>query len=669
MYFSERLSRRIVCLLLVVCMFVGLVPGVGLAIESGAETTSVVVAETVSIVPHQSLAPPAAISQIFPDARLANEVARALGHSWTTGCIATQEDLNAITELRVFWSFGGPPTVGSLEGVQYLTALTSLWVQGSGLSYQIQDISPLSGLVNLQTLSLSRNQISDLTPLAELTNLQWISLNENQISDISPLAQLKSLSRLELRVNQISDISPLATLTNLNNLYMSWNQVRDISPLANLSGLSIVHLMNNQISDITPLPALLNGYALLQGQNIALEPVFLTNPLVIPNIVRSIDGSLAPEKISDNGAYENGIITWENLEAQETVSYSWHKDTSPIVEGPSYSTPSLESAPHDSDDWGWISFSGTITIPLVAPPLFPDVPDDHWARASILDTHERGIIHGDDAGNFNPGGMLTRAEAAVMLYRVAEEPAVTFVPIFSDVAAGRWYSDAVTWASERGIVRGLGDGRFAPDVPITRQEMATILHRFAIYLSQNMAVSSGSTLDFPDAYQISDWASEAKHWAVYNGLFQGTDEGLLLPLGTANRAEAAVLLMRFIAGLNTDFILTISVAEITLPQGENFRVDVELRNNSGKDHEITYFHLFQSQILSCDSIRVAKYPPLPQIVFFEADSIIRAGWYVGTALEPGTHELRFRAAFWLNWGQDNQQWIEVWSNTIMLTVQ
>ena len=131
-----------------------------------------------------------------------------------------------------------------------------------------------------------------------------------------------------------------------------------------------------------------------------------------------------------------------------------------------------------------------------------------------------------------------------------------------------------------------------------------------------------------------------------------------------------------------DFVLIISVEETSLPQGENFKVNVELKNNSGEGHEIIHTFLFWPFIPGWDLLRddgggIVIDPPQPRSRFFDANSTIRnigtwgdetEGWHIGFTLEPGTHELSFRAAFSLKL-EEGYQHIEVWSNTIMLTVQ
>ena len=168
-----------------------------------------------------------------------------------------------------------------------------------------------------------------------------------------------------------------------------------------------------------------------------------------------------------------------------------------------------------------------------------------WYREAIEFVFWRDLMTGTSFGTFAPNGTLTRAAVATILHRLAGEPAVTFAPIFSDVVADRWYTNAVIWAAQSGIVSGIGDGRFAPNANITREQFATMLHRYAAFMDYDM--SAPALGSHPDSDTISSWAEEAMGWAVYHHLITGTDtQGTLDPGGTATRAQCAVILQRFI---------------------------------------------------------------------------------------------------------------------------
>ena len=121
---------------------------------------------------------------------------------------------------------------------------------------------------------------------------------------------------------------------------------------------------------------------------------------------------------------------------------------------------------------------------------------------------------------------------------------------FSDVKESDWYAKAVSWAESLGIVNGYEDGTFRPGDPITREQLAAILYRYAQYKGQGFQGLWSFKLDFPDAGDVSDWATEAVSWMVMNGVVGGKD-GFLAPGGNASRAEAAAMLQRFCEKIET----------------------------------------------------------------------------------------------------------------------
>ena len=183
--------------------------------------------------------------------------------------------------------------------------------------------------------------------------------------------------------------------------------------------------------------------------------------------------------------------------------------------------------------------------PLAA---FTDLDPAAWYHDGVEYCLQNGLMNGVGNGKFDPNGATSRAMIVTILYRLENEPAVTAANPFTDVAAGQWYTDAVIWASVNNIVAGYGDGRFGPDDAITREQLATILYRYAQSKGEGFKGLWSFKLDFPDAADVSDWANEAMSWMVMNGIINGKD-GKLVPKGEASRAEAATMLQRFCAKL------------------------------------------------------------------------------------------------------------------------
>ena len=175
---------------------------------------------------------------------------------------------------------------------------------------------------------------------------------------------------------------------------------------------------------------------------------------------------------------------------------------------------------------------------------FTDVAEGDWFHDAVQYAYENGLMDGVGDGQFAPNATTNRAMVVTILYRLAGEPAVSGDTEFTDVAAGQWYTDAVTWAAEEGVVNGVSATQFAPGNNITREQLATILFRYA--QAKGYDVSPRADLSgFPDAGDILPYAQEAMAWAVAEGLLQGFEDDTLRPQGTATRAQIATILMRF----------------------------------------------------------------------------------------------------------------------------
>ena len=175
---------------------------------------------------------------------------------------------------------------------------------------------------------------------------------------------------------------------------------------------------------------------------------------------------------------------------------------------------------------------------------FTDVSSSDWFYDAVAYVYENGLMGGTGNNQFSPSVTTTRAMIVTILHRLEGEP-TTGTSAFTDVAAGQWYTDAVAWASANRIVEGYGNGRFGPNDTITREQMATILYRYAQSKGYNVS-STGDLSGYTDAAQVSDWAQTAMGWANAQGLITGNTATTLNPTGSATRAEVATILMRFV---------------------------------------------------------------------------------------------------------------------------
>ena len=176
---------------------------------------------------------------------------------------------------------------------------------------------------------------------------------------------------------------------------------------------------------------------------------------------------------------------------------------------------------------------------------FRDVLDTDWFYEDVLFAHEEGLLTGTAKRTFSPYANTTRAMMATVLWRMDGEPDAASGSRFTDVAGGQWYSGAVAWADENGIVKGYGSGAFGTNDAVTREQFAAMLYRYAQYSGR--VIQTGNDLtSFKDAARVSSWAQDAMLWAVHNGIITGKPGKLLDPQGTATRAEIAAMLRRFV---------------------------------------------------------------------------------------------------------------------------
>ncbi|MGE4353916.1 MAG: S-layer homology domain-containing protein, partial [Oscillospiraceae bacterium] len=208
------------------------------------------------------------------------------------------------------------------------------------------------------------------------------------------------------------------------------------------------------------------------------------------------------------------------------------------------STVDLGTEGYDTT-YGW----GLIDVPEFVSQLmqdsisFSDV-SDHWAEDNIYSCVSRGLFYGMGNGMFMPNSAMNRAMAVTALYRLDGLPYLEdSSDPFEDVQTGQWFTGAIDWASANAIVSGTGNGKFAPEKTISRQELAVMLYRYARYQGLNLSLSAD--LSFNDAEEIAPWAKDAVTWAAGNAIVLGRTNGTFDPNAEASRAEVAAVLVRF----------------------------------------------------------------------------------------------------------------------------
>lgn len=177
---------------------------------------------------------------------------------------------------------------------------------------------------------------------------------------------------------------------------------------------------------------------------------------------------------------------------------------------------------------------------------FTDLNVNAWYHDGVHFCIDEGLMEGYGNGLFGPNDTLSRAQLCQIIYNMEGQPATSGSSVFTDVADGAWYADAVTWAAENGIVGGYGNGKYGPDDPITREQLAAILWRYAKYKGYDVSVGEDTNiLSYTDVADLSEYAIPAMQWACGAGVIEGVTDSTLVPQGDATRAQAAVMLVRF----------------------------------------------------------------------------------------------------------------------------
>lgn len=235
---------------------------------------------------------------------------------------------------------------------------------------------------------------------------------------------------------------------------------------------------------------------------------------------------------------------WGELPPSEWY-YLWlYRCTTEAFEAEYYTTNPTSDEPEEPiqpDKPNYPVLPGHPVQPVEEP--FTDVGAGHKAYRAIRYLYEKGIMDGVGNRKFAPDSTLTRSMVMTILYRLDGKTPVNFSGLFADVAPGMWYSDAIEWAAGCGIVNGVGGGRFDPDGAITREQLAAILQRYAVYKN----LSSTATVNLDKTAQVSQWAASNVQWAVALDLLEGGTS--VNATATANRAEVALAIYGFIQTL------------------------------------------------------------------------------------------------------------------------
>lgn len=251
-------------------------------------------------------------------------------------------------------------------------------------------------------------------------------------------------------------------------------------------------------------------------------------------VIFNVDGAKSSVEIADGKK-----VTKPAAPAKEGYTFDgWYKDAD-FKEAYNFNDPVTES----------ITLYAKFTkIPASDPVVenlpFTDIAKDDWAYEGIKYVYDNNMVKGISETLYGPAMNLTRATLVTLIYRMESEPEAP-VNAFSDITGGAWYEKAVAWAAGNEIVLGVGEGLFAPDNNITREQIAVILYKYTKFKGGDVSKTADLAQQFTDADSVSSWAKDAVAWAVAEGLIKGKGEGNVAPADLATRAEIATVLMRY----------------------------------------------------------------------------------------------------------------------------
>lgn len=512
----------------------------------------------------------AKFTDLFPDANFCRAVIDNMrekdGLVRTADCVLTLRDwatLASIDDLQLE-GYG----IRELTGVEYFPTLMVLNCRDN----EISDLSPLYA-ADLIDLDCGNNQLTEIN-LSHWEKLVYLYCDNNRIAelDISNNTQLfdlicsnnlqatldtsqnPELYFLECENNRLSSLD-LTNNPELRRLWCYRNSMDPETPGNSIKGLETLPRLGSPLWENDPN----KNYFAYFPQNVSehehnWERVWQKNDThhwhncaddncpIVDNTKK--DGYAAHTKVQRNDSTQHWEVcsvcgwgggkanhTYDNNQDTTCNTCGYERTAAPPVppSTPSPSEPDLPDTPPDcpKDESCFLG-------------RFTDTNLNAWYHDGVHYCLENGLMKGYSENTFAPNDSLTRAMLAQILYSKEGNPIVSANCSFDDVASGKWYSNAVTWAAEREIVVGYGDGTFDPDGAITREQLAVMLWRYT-----GSPAASGTLNGFSDQGKVSGYAVNALRWAVETGILSGKGNGILDPKGKATRAEAATLLYHY----------------------------------------------------------------------------------------------------------------------------
>lgn len=407
----------------------------------------------------------------------------------------------------------------------------------------------------LKLLSCYNNQLTQL-PGLPLT-LEELYCSSNQLKQLPALPT--TLIHLTCYINQLEQIPTLPI--SLKTLYCHLNRLAGL----NVSGLSLDHFdcSYNYIADKNDVIGFTGTWDI---ENYDFSPqhnsgfIAATGIINLPTTAKvgiplTLSGTVVPSDATNReiNKWQLTIIEWQiadNNGIAANIDGNTFKATAP---GTAHLIAYVKNGYSDNED---MQFDFRINVTPDDPPdsnlqiegiqhnlPFTDVSKSNWFYDNVVYVYENGLMIGTSDDKFSPNLTLTRGMVVTVLYRLAGEPGTIGLDNpFTDIG-NTWYTNAIKWAAENGIVTGYGDGKFGPNDKITREQMAAILYRYMVFAKINPQVPE-QLINFADEAQISDYAMDAIQTLFKLGIIQGVGENTINPKGDATRAQFAAMIHR-----------------------------------------------------------------------------------------------------------------------------
>ncbi|KXI63388.1 internalin [Bacillus cereus] len=354
--------------------------------------------------------------------------------------------------------------LSALKNVTYLTLAGN----------QIEDIKPLYSLP-LKDLVLTRNKVKDLSGIEQMKQLEELWIGKNEIKDVTPLSKMTQLKQLHLPNNELKDITPLSSLVNLQKLDLEANYISDLTPASNLKKLVFLSFVANEIRDVRPVIELSKtAYINVQNQKVFLEETEVNKEVKVP--IYEKDGKISTKVRlkSEGGTYSNDAVKWST--PGEKVYEFGVKD--PFADTGIFFTGSvIQNVVESKEDNTSKEDNNSKEDEKVGVVEFKDVPKGHWSEEAIHYLAKENIFKGYGNGQFGFGDRITRGQVASLVQRYLKlEHKVEQKERFTDTK-GHMFEQDIATVAQAGIMQGDGTGEFRPGGVLTRYEMSVVLYK------------------------------------------------------------------------------------------------------------------------------------------------------------------------------------------------